>query len=654
MTPDPFARPPEPQRPRRPQQPQQPQRPQQPRQPQRARSGNQPSPNRSQQMPSQQTTPPVPWLYDEQQITPDPSASFIEYLRWMRSPDHDQKDPTKVQLLQLAEDNADYRQRLEQLNKRTKLLAERGQQGKTFQVKSSWRIRVGGHRGPESILLPAFDSLGMPYLPSSTLRGVARNQAVRDLMQQQQLNWKQANKAVAPWFGDLDAPNKADQAGKVVFLDAYPLPKHMGLSVDMANNIWSWDGGNLKYSPNPNPFLSLKEPTFLIGLRLASTCQDLKVLEKVKAWLIKGLQSGIGAQVNSGYGELLTAGTSHKDDEFLRLPFALQGQLIHGRQTFTRWNWNNNKNQWQTRGNPDAEVRPIALKSMLRYWFRVFAGGVLSATAIQTLEGQLFGAINPQQQWGWVRFHIRDGRVVQREPKPNRQGQRDACGEQEGTLILSASLNLEETVRQPVERLMKNLTWMMFHLGGVGQGARRPCYSRKTRERAPWYRGATLIPESKEAFWELPDTPQDFQRRFQQRLQDFYDALRQLTTDSVNPRQLRRNPAPQRSYWSEFADANCRIIACSGESDYDKPYALAVLHDRDLKVKDYRNQWDYDGDLCGKVRRGVTPSPVWIADLANYQVATIFGATCKPRSTYIEQLRQKTQGAQFVQVFPFQ
>ena len=43
--------------------------------------------------------------------------------------------------------------------------------------------------------------------------------------------------------------------------------------------------------------------------------------------------------------------------EFFSLDFALEGQLIHGRQQFTQWNWNDRRREWQMRGNPDAEVR---------------------------------------------------------------------------------------------------------------------------------------------------------------------------------------------------------------------------------------------------------------------------------------------------------
>lgn len=612
---------------------------------------------------------PSPWLNPADEPNPTSTASFVEYLRWMREPDSDYKDPTKVQILQMAQEGANYSARLTQLTKRTELIAGKGN---TFQVKCPWRIRVGGHRGPESILLPAFDALGMPYIPSSTLRGVARNQAIREIMAEEELDWKAAEKRpkIARHFGSLEAEDAANRAGKVVFLDAYPLPNQPELvAMDMANNIWNLDGNSLNYSPNPNPFLSLKEPTFLIGLRLASGCNDSKVLEQVKQWLTTGLQSGIGSQVNTGYGKLIKAGKVTPKDEFYRLEFTLEGQLIHGRQKFTRWNWSDSRQQWQMRGLAEAEVRPVAFKSMLRYWFRMFALGVLELSQVQEWEGKLFGAINPKKQRGWVKVGIHNGRVTQREPRPNYQGKDDACGEQQGILTLAFSEEaplkqrevFEKHKRSDLTDLFRILTWMMFHLGGIGQGARRPCYSRKNRDRAPWYRGSTLIPETEEAFWKLPDTVAEFRQRFQQRLQEFYTALGNLAK-SVNL-ELKidyRSPKPagngnlSRDKWAEAVDKNCKIVVCAGDEDFGKPYALAVLHSKDLKVQDRRGRLDYDGNLCGTVGKKVKPSPVWIIDLGDYQVVTVFGITedsQNPRKRYLEELKRRTSRTNYAEIW---
>ncbi|MDG2991069.1 RAMP superfamily CRISPR-associated protein [Candidatus Synechococcus calcipolaris G9] len=599
---------------------------------------------------------PSPWL--EHPLDPNPNpipeASFVEYLRWMRSPDSEYKDPTKVQILQMAEERANYRDRLTTLTNRTKLIAG---EGNTFQARCLWRIRVGGHRGPESILLPAFDALGMPYIPASTLRGVARAQAIRELIKQEGLSWKRAEETISrQYFGYLDSKKSDERSGKVIFLDAYPLPQQSGngggLTVDMANNIWSWDaaGQDLLYSPNPNPFYSLNEATFLIGLRSTRNGDD-ENLSKVKQWLSKGLQAGIGSQVNTGYGSLVRAGQKAQDDEFFSLEFTLEGQLIHGRQKFTQWNWNDRRHEWQMRGNPDAEVRPVAFKSMLRYWFRSFALGVLPGREVQQLEGQLFGSITPKPMQGWVTVRIADGKLVKREARPTRQGKNDSCGEQFGQLILACSSEAPLNKRQSIEQLFKHLTWMMFHLGGVGQGARRPCYSRRNRERAPWWRGATLIPEIEHGFWSLPDGVQRFQQLFRQRLQVFYKALGQIADRPLNPRQLLNTGQVRQDCWKESVDTNCRIVVCAGNEDFDKPYALSILHGNDFKVRNKLGQVDYDPNLCGTTKgKIVKPSPVWIANLGDYQVATVFGANQNPRKEYLNVLKQKAN--EYNQIFP--
>lgn len=605
---------------------------------------------------------PSPWLDANNEPSPENSASFVEYLRWMRSADSDYKDATKVQILQMAENNANYSERLKQLNKRTKLIAGKDN---TFQVKSTWRIRVGGHRGPESILLPAFDALGIPYIPSSTLRGVARTQAILEIIQKNSVSWKEAEKQIESYFGSLETNNKNNQSGKVIFLDSYPLPNQSGiLAMDMANNVWKWEDNSPQYSPNPNPLLSLKEATFLIGLRLASNCNDEQVLEQVKQWLIAGLQNGIGSQINTGYGELICPGKINRENEFFRVEFALQGQLIHGRQKFKDVNQPYQKDRdghfktdrngkLKTNTISEAEVRPTAFKSMLRYWFRTFALGILDTRITQEWEGKLFGAINPSKQRGWIKANILDGKLIQPEPRPNREGKHDDIGEQQGILTLSYSTEIPENQKEHLQKLFENLTWLMFHLGGIGQGARRPCYSRQNRQYAPWWRGSTLIPESDDTLWKLPEKVQEFQQLFQKRLQSFYNQLAQITNLNINYRQPKIAGISQTKEWTEAVDKNCRIIVCNGKEDFGKVYALAVLHSDELKVEDRNERLNYNPNLCGKVFGTAKPSPIWIADLGDYQVVTVFGANCEPRSQYLEKLSSNTDNHNFARIFPF-
>ncbi len=293
---------------------------------------------------------------------------------------------------------------------------------------------------------------------------------------------------------------------------------------------------------------------------------------------------------------------------FFSVEFTVQGQLIHGSQKFTPET--SKRNDKKMRGQPEAEVRSTAFKSMLRYWFRVFARGVLHTDQVKLLEGKIFGAIQPHPQHGYLRVRVLNGQVTQ----PEAQGKSDPCGKEQGTLVLDYSPEVPDDQKGTLANLAKHLVWLMFHLGGIGQGARRPCYSRKTRNRAPWWRGSNLIPENKDTFWERPESAEEFKQKFQQRLQGFYKAIGQLAGRALQPPRLLTVGEVSENRWSEAIDANCCIVVCSGEENFGKPFALAILHHEDLKVPNRQGSKDYNENLCGK---GGHPSPVWIANLGN-------------------------------------
>lgn len=659
---------------------------------------------------------PSPWLEHPHDPAPIPGAdaSFVEYLRWMRSPDSEEKDSTKVQILQMAMKNANYNKMLSQRTKRTRQMA--GEKN-CFELACPWRIRVGGQRGPESILLPAFDAIGMPYIPSATLRGVARTQAIRGFMQKDGCDWKQAEKKIAPWFGSLDEKG-SDRTGKVIFFDAYPLPASEpasgnmdqdknqnggGLTLDMANNIWQWSGDELDYKSNPNPFLSLHKPNFVMGLRPMNGSVSDSVLTQVRQWLIAGLVKGIGSQVNTGYGVLGSADNSSKP--FLQVPFTVKGQLMHGYQTMR---WKQKNGDWKPDTSSRDELRPIALKSMMRYWFRAFAEGVLHIgneqevmayrkalsktknvkppATVKALEAILFGSITPQC-WGWLTIRV-DGETIQ--SSPGRRG--EPCGMQVGNLSLLFSPEMPQQHTQAVQDLCKALVWLMFHLGGLGQGARRPCYSRQSRQYAPWYRGSTivqgvhdsyheqygttLVPDEDNSFWELPERILEFRDVFHKRLKAFYSALEALTTSTISYKSAKvvkniRNPHE----WVEAVDKLCRIVVVKELADETKPTALHILHKQfhELDQNDLYNA----KNLCGHTKKDKIPplnkqkgiikkadkqrqrdrkaihSPVWISNLeGKYQVATVFGASQNPRKQFLEALETELDSKHIAQLWP--
>lgn len=604
-----------------------------------------PSPRNNPNPTAGNNSKPSPWLGDLQPPTCK-EASFVEYLRWMRSPLTDGKDSTKVELLQKAV-TSNYPERLKMLNKRTRNLARGG--GVVLEMEAPWRIRIGGQKGPESMLLPTFDASGIPYLPSTTLRGIARTQAINEFMQQENLSWQQAEQRIAGFFGDLEAKQPQNRMGKVIFFDAYPTDStkpqtnsNGGLAVDIVNNIWKWEGDRLNYNPSPNIFLSLLKTTFVIGLRPMLNCPDQTFI-KIKEWLIKGLESsGAGAQINSGYGTLYQKDAllrSQLTYEFFRVEFTLAGQLIHGVQAIDHNAWQHKNNQWSVRGKAKEEVRPIAFKSTLRYWFRAFALGVCSPEAVQRIEEEIFGGIQ-NKSWGLLKVDILNGNSDKNE--------------QSGILVLSRSVNmtrLPQAKCQALEAMLTNLIWLSFRLGGVGQGARRPLYERQGN---PKWRGAELNPTTLEGIWEFPDTPEILRDRFREFLGGFYRSLASFSGLAVINAQskpiLRQGSQPPNSnQWQEVIDRHCRIVIVAGSSHHEqKNYSLDLLHQHFHRYE--RSDNTKAKNLCGgttrdfimvnqkRMERKAIPSPIWIVDFGDFEVVTIFGATASPRKEYLQDL----------------
>ena len=596
-----------------------------------------------------------PWLNHPLNNNPDPAkeASFIEYLRWMRILRENPRENSQIglvnngeilELLDILLRNSNYSKRLRELTQRTRNLAP-----VYFEAKANWRVRVGGMRGPESMLLPAFDALGMPYIPSTTLKGIAREIAEREVNDNQSPTTPQLVRDI---FGEIE-PTAC--MGKVVFLDAYPLPfpqpneesadERAGLIPDMANSIWTWDNNNTpKYKTNPNIFLSLRQPTFVIGLRLVNGANST-LLEYVRRWLFTGLAQGIGSRVNSGYGVLtvkLQEGEEKpkKQTPIVKVQFELRGQLPHGRQKFKGWSrstFQGRENEWQTTGTPISENRPPAFRSMLRYWFRTLALGVLEPSAVKEWELNIFGGIEPEAKMGMFQLEIINGKVKLDNKQPTSSGQAT------GTLIVRPSYQALRCEQQQTaaQELIKSLTWLMFHLGGVGQGARRPCHKRQNPDiPIPYWRGASLLYKNNNLGWQSLESLDDVQENFESYLNSFYRSLRNLTQLEVTPNHPKT--APITGEWAEAVDKKCRIICVEGNIINKKPPALALLHQ---EASNNRNR--YDPQLCGSMN---VRSPIWISRVGSpfndekgfikkgFDVVTIFGIDNPRRQSFLELL----------------
>jgi CRISPR-associated protein Cmr6 len=332
------------------------------------------------------------------------------------------------------------------LAKRTRNLA---QDGIVLTVQFPWRLRVGGLRGFRELLLPAFHPVyGVPYIPASSLKGAARAWARRNGEE------LQADKLL----GTLEKG-----IGLVQILDAFPTGP--SLSIDMANPQWSWQNGQVKYGPVPHPLLTMEQPELVIGILPTSRGQQ-KDVEVAKEWLEEALKGGIGSRVSAGYGRTkLGAGLSHSRT----YDFKLWSQGIYGASPPSK------ENDWQG----TLEFRPVALRGVLRYWFRAIALGIYAPDEVQILEDKLFGALGKQG-------NLSIG-VEWQEGKGN------------SPYFYSGKILLEAKGSQQELELIEKILFLASLLGGLGRGSRRPLHLLDRRMRGcHWEVMGSILPLSKE------------------------------------------------------------------------------------------------------------------------------------------------------------
>lgn len=469
----------------------------------------------------------------------------------------------------------------QQLTEKTKSLAE-----DTITIKFPWRLRVGGMRGFRELLLPVFHPVyGVHYIPSSSLKGAIRAIALQDNPSE-----------VKRLLGQLD-----EGIGCVQILDAFPTAPC--LSVDMANPQWHWQQNSVKYNSEPHALLSLKQPQFVIGLRRTSRLSSLEDVDKVKGWLQKALASGIGSRLSAGYGRTtmmasLPHSSSHK--------FQLWTQGMYAAST----------------DNP--EFRPVALRGMLRYWFRAIALALYSPSECKALEANLFGTIEPKSKEGSIRI------AVEWEAKKS-----DRAYVYEGTILLEARQKSHLS-------LIENILYLSSHLAGIGRGSRRPLHWNSDRMRG--------------CYWQLADKQLacDHQvwQKFLQEVRDSFLKV-QSASSSVNI----SNPGSSRKgeRYQDVLNPHARIylIPCTamkhprvvedwaqeGHKSTVTGRGLDLLYSSD-KYKGERkvreNTYIGNSEVGGKLS---TPSFVLIkSNFPNagnaYQTVTIFGAEQSDRATF--------------------
>ena len=335
----------------------------------------------------------------------------------------------------------------------------------TIKVTFPWRLRVGGLPGFRDLLMPAMHQVyGVPYVPASSIKGV-----VRDWAEQQD---DEIKSQVQRMFGYINQ-NSKDNPGaiaRVQFLDAFPTEPC--LSLDIANPQWHWpkkitDPQIITYKAEPHTLLSLEKAKLIIGLK-ATSRGDRSDVEVVKEWVREALKMGLGSRVSAGYGraqgQLNDGGTrSHHE-------FSLWSQGMFGADTTKR------------------ELRPVAIKGVLRYWFRAVALGLYDPGTVRILEGRFFGTISPNTVRGSLRIRI----SIDSKPKDALVMMTEGC-----------SIWLETDTTQHLV-LAEALLKLAFSLSGVGRGSRRPLHWNSGRLRGcHWQLLKHDMPMSREEWQEL-------------------------------------------------------------------------------------------------------------------------------------------------------
>ncbi|MFP4253987.1 MAG: RAMP superfamily CRISPR-associated protein [Halothece sp.] len=489
----------------------------------------------------------------------------------------------------------------QQLTRKTKCLAD-----ETYKAQFDWRVRVGGMRGFQELLLPVFHPVyGVPYIPSSSLKGAILAQAKKHA-NNGEINLDEVKRIL----GDIEGG-----IGTVQVLDAFPTEPC--LSVDMANPQWSWKENHVQYNPVPHPLLSMEEPEILIGLVSTSRGryqeQKNQDLQTVKGWLKQALNAGIGSRVSAGYGR-----TQVKAN----LPYS----STHHFQFYSQGMFG--------ASNQDKEFRPVALRGILRYWFRAIALGLYNNATAQQFENQLFGQLS---QEGSVRLGV--------ELTEEDIGKRNDPYFCQGNILIEAKTEEHHNV-------IKQTLLLASHLGGIGRGSRRPLHWNHPRLRGCLWEFPNFILPGDEVEWSafIEDTLDSFREVYPEGKPDQHPLIvsvqekgktvqRRCQDILNNDTAIYIFPSPELKYpeavnnWN--SEGNQRRVIGEG---------LRLLYsDNRFKGETKNKQTNYkEGNRNVGGKLGI-PSYVWIQSNfpdndEPYQVISVFGAEHPQRKQFIRAL----------------
>ena len=261
--------------------------------------------------------------------------------------------------------------------------------------RTLWRFTIGlGLNNPIENGMAWHHTLGVPYLPGSSVKGLVRAWVEQWLDSPSE---NDINRIFGP-RGNDDKNESIKNVGSVIFFDALPVtpvrlvadvmtPHYQGYySRDEVPGDWQ--------NPNPIPFITVNtgQPfLFSVAPRNRTDDRNGSDLEKVLQWMEQALENiGAGAKTAAGYGRFIRCEQTENNlkstmlkykkeeaEKILPIPAKLAGPIAE-EMVKDRYNTDEFlqaiKNKWlsrmQSEETPPADQQIIA--QLLEHWYQVY------------------------------------------------------------------------------------------------------------------------------------------------------------------------------------------------------------------------------------------------------------------------------------------
>lgn len=287
---------------------------------------------------------PIP--INQQNLLKERGCNFSLYsprmVCWMQEGGELKSDKDAVsKLREVSEKSFQFSEVTKELEKKQKLqseylasLKEDGIQTFTITAKTSSPLITGlgsGHPTETGMILDR--NLGVPYIPSSSIKGVLRLAYAVNIADGRN---EVPDSELEKYFGSTDT-NKS-KPGQLMFLDAYPKSR-VELKLDIMNPHFSnyYNGkGNIQpvetESPNPIKFLTVKEGTeFVFNCAYLPFDQNDRSNENVKSDVKEMFKTsftkiGFGGKTSIGYGRFEKLNNSTETSKILKKENLVAGE----------------------------------------------------------------------------------------------------------------------------------------------------------------------------------------------------------------------------------------------------------------------------------------------------------------------------------------